>query len=124
MAKLGAGVIGLRMGRTHVEAYKAHPEVEVRAVCDADGERLEEVAETYGVPFATTDYRELLAQDDVDVVSIATPDHLHYEMAVEALRRGKHVLCEKPMVNTEEEAKALVEEVGSCLLYTSPSPRD
>jgi len=110
MSKLGAGVIGLRMGRSHLEAYRAHPDVEVRAVCDLDEGRLREVAKTYGVPFATTDYRKLLERDDVDVVSVATPDHFHYEMASEALRKGKHVLCEKPMVTTVKEAEALVEE--------------
>jgi len=109
MDKLGAAVIGLGMGLSHAKAYVAHPQVELRGVCDADPERLEErVAQLDGVPFATTHWRELIARDDIALVSVATPDSSHAEISIAAMRAGKHVLCEKPMTTTVQEALELV----------------
>jgi len=70
MRKLGAGVIGLRMGRSHVAGFKAHPDVDVVAVCDVQEETAWKVAEEYRVETWTTDYRELVEREDVDLVSV------------------------------------------------------
>jgi len=105
--RLGAAVIGLGFGRGHAQAYAAHPQVELRAICDNDPERLERVCRELSVPFATTDYRAILARPDIDLVSVATPDYLHAEMSIAALRAGKHVLCEKPMTTSVAEALAM-----------------
>ena len=110
MKKLGAGVIGLGFGLVHAQAYQANPRVELRAVCDADPERLRERAQGLGeVPFLTTDYRELVKRDDVDVVSVATPDFVHAEISIAAMRAGKDVLCEKPMTATVAEALSVAD---------------
>lgn len=113
--KVGAGVIGLRFGLAHAMAYQSHPEVVLQGVCDVDPQQLHQgAAQLANVEFTTTDYRELLARDDIGVVSVATPDFLHAEMSIAALRAGKHVLCEKPMTTTVEEALAVAEAAREC----------
>ena len=107
MKTLGAAVIGLGFGRAHLKAYAAHAGVAVRGVCDDDPERLAQAREEYHIPFATADYRESCGAVTLTLVTIATPDHLHAEMCLAALRAGKHVLCEKPMTTTLEDALAV-----------------
>ncbi|MFQ6099105.1 MAG: Gfo/Idh/MocA family protein, partial [Armatimonadota bacterium] len=108
LAKLGAAVIGLRMGASHVRGYVANLNVEVRSVCDLDAARAAAVAKQFNVPHHTTDYRDCIRQDGVDVVSVATPDPLHAEHSIAALEAGKHVLCEKPLALTIEDCEAMV----------------
>ena len=74
-----------------------------------DEARAREVAERYGAPHVYTDYRDLLARDDIAAVSIATPDFAHREIAVAAAQAGKHMLVEKPLATTVEDAEAIVE---------------
>src|SRR5438874_1424163 len=95
--KLGAAVIGARMGGAHARAYAAHPEVELRAVCDLDRETAARLASETGAGTVTDDYRRLLDRADLQVISVATPDAWHEEQTVAALEAGKDVLCEKPM---------------------------
>jgi UDP-N-acetylglucosamine 3-dehydrogenase len=119
MRKLGAAVIGLRMGRSHLIGYQNNPHTEIRAVCDLDPERLRQVAGEFGVELATTDYRTFLNDPDIDIVSIATPDYCHTEQALAAMQAGKHVLVEKPMALTLEECEAMIrasDETGMKLM--------
>lgn len=86
------------------------------AVCDADAERVTRagdiVKEWTGSDAATVeDYREVLDRDDVDIVHISTPDHWHAKVAIEALRAGKDVYCEKPMTLTIDEGRQICETV-------------
>ena len=104
MDKLGVAVLGLHMGRSHAVAYRANPHTEVVGVCDLDEGLMEQAKGELGAKVAVTDYRPLLERDDVDVVSVATPDAFHAEQAIDAMKAGKHVLCEKPMAMTVEEA--------------------
>jgi predicted dehydrogenase len=104
---LKAGVIGLRMGSSHVAGYVQNPHTDVAVVCDIDEAHASKVAQQHGVPKVVTDYRELLAED-LDIVSVSTPDQLHAEHCIAALEGGKHVLCEKPMAQTVEECEAMV----------------
>jgi predicted dehydrogenase len=97
---LRAGVIGLGVGEQHVRGYDAHPDCEVVAVCDIDAARLEPYAHLR----TTTDPAELLADPDVDVVSVASYDDAHFEQIRLALEHGKHVFAEKPLVLYEAEA--------------------
>jgi predicted dehydrogenase len=107
--KLGLGVIGLFMGRNMLYVNR-HPNMrsEVRAICDVNTERLRQNQEEFKVPVADTDWRKIVHRDDVDVVGIFTPDHLHFEMIRESLEAGKHIICTKPMVVSLDEAKETV----------------
>ncbi len=109
MKKLGAAVIGLKMGRGHLEGYRRNPNIEIKAVCDLDERLLKILGDKYGVDRRITDYREILNMDDVDVVSVATPDHLHCEQSIALMRSGKHILCEKPMALKVDECKKMLD---------------
>lgn len=111
-SKIGIGVIGLFMGKNllYINRHKT-ARSEVRAVCDVDPERLKANQEEFHVPFATADYRELIARSDIDVVGIFTPDHLHIQMIREALEAGKHIICTKPTVNSLAEVRETCELV-------------
>jgi UDP-N-acetylglucosamine 3-dehydrogenase len=117
--RLGIGIIGLRMGYAQFTQLKDMPDVDLIAVCDLDETVVQRVERDFGVPLATTDYREVVAHPDVDIVSVATPDYLHVEQSVAALENGKHVMVEKPMARTVEECEAMVaagREAGRLLM--------
>ncbi|HNT35119.1 MAG TPA: Gfo/Idh/MocA family oxidoreductase [bacterium] len=104
MTKTRFGIIGVGgWGEFHVRVLQDHPFAQVTAVCDANIGRARSVAEKYGIPFATEDFHQLLKQDDVDSVSIITPDFAHLEPTLAALESGKNVLVEKPMATTLED---------------------
>ncbi|MBZ0292089.1 MAG: Gfo/Idh/MocA family oxidoreductase, partial [Anaerolineae bacterium] len=84
------------------------PNVEIVAVADPRSDRLAQIKATYNIPFTYTDYQDLIARDDLDVVSVATPNFLHSPVAVAALQAGKHVLSEKPLARTVAEGEAMV----------------
>jgi predicted dehydrogenase len=85
---------------------------QITAICGLPEKVIQQCAEDFSVPFWTTDYRELVARADVDVVSVFSPDHLHAEHCAGALEQGKHVVCTKPMVTRLEDARRLVRLVG------------
>lgn len=108
MEKLRMGVISCSgMAEGHMEAIRKNPDAELIAVCDIDLEKAKKTARKFGVEHVFQDYRELLSMPEVDAVTIVTPDQLHREMAEEALRAGKHVLCEKPLALTREDCAAI-----------------
>ncbi len=105
MQTIKAGVIGTgSISALHLSSYAANPEVELYSVCDQNKERAEKAGETYGACKVYTDYRELLADPEVDAVSICTWNNSHAEISIAALDAGKHVLVEKPLCMTVEEA--------------------
>ena len=106
MSPIKTAVVGLNMGAAHAWAYHLSDKAELRWVVDLDEEKAKQFAAEMNCR-ATADWREALA--DVDAISFATPHHLHYPMAREALRAGKHVLMEKPLANTEAECLELIE---------------
>lgn len=106
MKKLRAAVIGVgRLGRYHAAKYAARPDVDLVAVADPTEANAREVAARHGCR-AVRDFRELLP--DVDLVSIAVPTELHCQVASACLEAGVHVLVEKPITRTVEEADALI----------------
>lgn len=110
------GVIGTGfIGPIHIEAIRRTFLAEVVALADINDEVAQRKAAQYCVPKWYGDYRNLLKDDEVEVVHICTPNFLHYQMAREALLAGKHVVCEKPLtiVRAEgEELLALAAEMG------------
>lgn len=95
------GIIGLGwFGEVHAEALSAMPGIQLAALCTRRPQRLNDVADRFGVAKRFTDYRRLLADPDIDVVGITTHMHDHRDIAIDTLRSGKHVFLEKPMAPT------------------------
>ena len=106
IALIGAG--GMGMGDTRYAVSLAG--VKLVAVCDVYDGRLARAKELWGRDlFTSRDYREVLARKDVDAVIVATPDHWHQRITVDALNAGKDVYCEKPMVHSIDEGAAMIE---------------
>lgn len=105
---LGVGVVGLGQGQSHLRAFQLLDGARVVAVCDLDAALAERVAREQGVPRHYTHVEHLLADRDVNLVVIATPDHLHGQQAIAALAAGKHVLSEIPMALTIDECARIV----------------
>lgn len=102
---LKVGVIGVgSISVHHIQPYVKNEDVELLAFCDIHEERLKEVGEKYGVELLYKDHRELLENEAIDAVSICTWNNSHAEIAIAALEAGKHVLVEKPLSMTVEEA--------------------
>jgi predicted dehydrogenase len=90
----------------------ARDDVEMTAVCRLGGDELRQVKERFGFIHATQDYRELLEIEDLDAVIVSSPHSLHHEHALAALKRGLHVMCEKPLTTNAGDARELVEEAS------------
>jgi predicted dehydrogenase len=82
---------------------------EIVAVSDINEERLSRARAAYGIPYGHTDYRALLAREDVDAVLVCTPPASHPEIAIDAARRGKHIFCEKPLAMTSQLCSHIIE---------------
>jgi len=111
MAKkdIGIGVIGVGMG-ANVLFINQDPVsgLEVRGLCARTESKLRPLAKEWGIAFWTTDYQELMAREDIQVIGVYSPDHLHAEHAIAALKAGKHVVCTKPMCTSLEDAVEIV----------------
>jgi predicted dehydrogenase len=113
MSKIKVGIVGcggIAKGK-HFPALKANAELcEIVAFCDIIKERAETGAKEFGVPGAKvyTDYKELLANREVELVHVLTPNVSHCQITVDAFGAGKHVLCEKPMAATTEDAEKML----------------
>jgi predicted dehydrogenase len=93
----------------HIDAYKKAKDVELVAVADTNGAAAEQAAKTAGIPKSFSDPAELLRQADVEAVSVCVPNAFHAGITIDALRAGKHVLCEKPPAMNAKEAEAMAE---------------
>ncbi len=118
MRKIGIGIIGWGfMGRTHTHSFRSiplfYPGIDFMpvpaAVCSRTVSKAEEAKEQFGFAFATGDYRELLARQDVDVVSVCTPNARHEQMVIDALKAGKHVYIDKPLSTDGASARRILE---------------
>ncbi|WP_046658146.1 Gfo/Idh/MocA family protein [Lysobacter capsici] len=121
MSKLGVAIVGTGMiGEVHRRAAILAGAI-VRGVSASSPERASEVALAWDVPRAYRDIEEAVADPQVQVVHVCTPNHLHRAMAQAALEAGKHVICEKPLATTLEDAKALAALAASTgLVATVP----
>src|SRR5690349_18601049 len=107
---IGIGVVGYGYwGPNLVRNFVEVPEAKVVSVSDLNAKRLELVSSRYPVEI-TTRFQDLLSDSRIDAVAIATPVSTHFELAMQALRAGKHVLVEKPLATTSEHAIRLIEE--------------
>jgi len=106
------GVIGAgKFGTVHLNAFRQleyNGVARLAAVAESSPDRATEIEQQYGCP-VFTNYRQMLERIDLDAVSIATPDHLHREIAIAAAKAGKHILCEKPLDITVEGCEAMVQ---------------
>jgi len=110
MKPIKAGIVGAGfIGPAHAEALRRLPGIEVAALAGSSQQQAAAKAESLGIPKAYGDYRRLLADREIEVVHVCTPNHLHYPQAREALAAGKHVVCEKPLAMTAGQARELVE---------------
>ena len=112
---LGVGMVGYAfMGAAHAHAWRTAPRVfdlplapAMVAICGRDGAAVRAAADRQGWASTETDWRALIARDDIQLVDVCTPGDLHADIAIAALDAGKHVLCEKPLANTPVEAEAM-----------------
>ncbi|MGE5701569.1 MAG: Gfo/Idh/MocA family protein [Clostridia bacterium] len=102
---IGLGGVGGRLFRS----FLAHSETTVTAVCDTDAGRARQAAEEAGgIPWFT-DYKQLLGVEQLDLVYIAVPPVYHHQVALDVIRAGKHIFCEKPLANSLEQARDMLE---------------
>jgi len=104
-AVIGTGAIGL----DHLQSLMVHPGADIVAIAESDPNRSREAEDRYKITRSYVDYRELLDQPDLDAVTIALPNHLHAQVAIEALKARKHVFLEKPMATHARDAKKIIE---------------
>lgn len=111
MPKLSVGVIGTgSIGNVHLTGYAADPKnAQITAICDINQARLDEMGEKFGVPAERRyrDYKKMLANEQLDTVSVCLPNYLHFPAAMECVKRNLNVLLEKPIVLTQAEARQL-----------------
>lgn len=112
MKKLNVGVVGAgSISQFHLGPYAKNNEVQLLSVCDLNEERAKAKAEQYGAKKVFTDYKEMLADPELDAISICTWNNSHAEISIAALDAGKHVLVEKPLCKTVAEAEAVQQAV-------------
>ena len=109
--KLKVAVVGLGVGQTHISrGYLPNPErFEVAAICDIDASHLNAVGDRFGIERRETDYLEILGMDDIDVIDVCTPPGTHKALMLAALKAGKHVICEKPLVGSLADIDELLD---------------
>lgn len=116
MAEIGVGLVGYKfMGRAHSNAYRqvsryfdVDPKPRMVAISGRNEAAVQEAAGQLGWEGYETDYNQLVSRDDIQLVDVSTPGFNHHEIVIAALEAGKHVICEKPLANTLEEAQDML----------------
>ncbi|MCP4398664.1 MAG: Gfo/Idh/MocA family oxidoreductase [bacterium] len=113
------GIIGTgQIAQSHLKRWSEIDEIEVIMGCDIDSNALAVTCKTFDIPESCSDFRELLARDDIDAVDVCRHNNYHAPVTIEALRAGKHVYCKKPITGSYEDGKAMLEtarETGKML---------
>ena len=122
MSKVKVGIIGSQFeADIHAASFQILPdEAEVVAVASPTPGNAAHLAQRYGIPRVFTDYREMLREPDIEMVTITAPNRLHAQMTLDIARAGKHVVCEKPLCVTMEEADEMIDvcrRQGVLLMY-------
>ena len=107
--KLKIGIIGCGVGFLHLQGFADNPRAEVVAIAGLDEDRCQDLAKQFGVPRVYRDYQDLVADPDIDAVTVAVPNILHVPVALAALEAGKHVMVEKPLAPSAEEGEKIIE---------------
>src|SRR5690606_16381140 len=108
--RIRVGIIGVGWGAlVQAPAFQVVPEYELVAICSRTPDRVARAADRLGIAETSTDWREFVRRDDLDLVSICTPTVLHHEQTLAALAAGKHVLGEKPMALNQEQAEEMLQ---------------
>ncbi len=116
--KIGIIGCGTIANAAHIPSYKNNKDAEIVYFCDIVKERAESARQQYGSGRAVLDYRDVITDPEVDAVSVCVPNNMHASITIDALRAGKHVLCEKPAARTYQEALRMQEaqhETGKTL---------
>ncbi len=122
MKRLRVGVLGLgAFGESHIRVYRSLPYVEIAAVASRSADRAAEIAARYDVPVWYGSHEELVADESVDAISVTTTEHEHRDPVVAALAAGKHVLVEKPLASTVENARAIVDAARGSSGFLMPA---
>lgn len=109
MNRVRVGIIGSKFAADlHASAYRRCPYAEVVAVASKSQQSARAFADRHAIADAFGDYRAMLARDDVDLVSVCVPNHLHCEAALACAAAGKHMICEKPMATSAEDARDML----------------
>jgi len=102
---IGIGLIGIGMGRDLLYLNDdPESQFQVRGICSATASKVEAIAKENGIAFCTTEYKELIERSDIDVIAVYSPDHLHAQQCIDALKADKHVVVTKPMVTSLEDS--------------------
>lgn len=107
MDKVRIGIVGSKFAADfHCDSYDRDPRAEVVAVAAIDN--LEEISSKWNIPKTYEDYNEMFKDDSIDLISVCVPNFLHHDVTIAAAKAGKHVLCEKPLATTVEDAKEII----------------
>lgn len=113
-APVRVGLVGTTTyAQTHLTRIAAHPNARLVAIAGRDQNRAKAVAEAYKIPHVYSGYEDLLNDPELDAIVIMAPDALHAPIALQAFERGLHVLCEKPLATTSEEARAMADAAAA-----------
>lgn len=127
MKEIGVGLIGYGvMGKAHTYGYKTLPlyysnlpfKVKLAGVCSGHLENAQKAKEEMGYEFATDNIDDILSREDIQVVNICTPNCMHKDMIMKALKAGKHIYCDKPMVISSQESDEILQELEKTDVFT------
>ena len=120
-AKLNHACVGVGgMGGHDLQNFVQHPNVNIVAICDVDANSLKKASELVPNARTYTDWRELLEKekDNIQSVNVSIPDHMHFSVAYQAIKAGKHVYCQKPMCHDVAEVRLLTQAAGKAGVVT------